>query len=155
MEQIGRNLSLWSWAFLLILVPVLFLPPIFTGLALFLILFFVAVRRWTFGYFLPPTPLNLAILGLLAALLVSYLVIFDETLSLPKLAGLLIGIALFFSVVQFSKERSIWPIVVVFVMFGVAIATAAEEGQATGTGGRRVPRDGRPGCLPPTIHRDA
>lgn len=124
MVQIGRNLSLWSWAFLLILVPVLFLPPIFTGLALFLILFFVAVRRWTFGYFLPPTPLNLAILGLLGALLVSYLVMFDETLSLPKLTGLLIGIALFFSVVQFSKERSVWPIVVVFVMFGVAIATA-------------------------------
>lgn len=123
MGQFGRNISLWSWVLLLLLLPLLFFPPLYLGVALFIILFLVAVRRWAFGYFLPSTPLNLALLIMLGALLVSYFAMFDEEVSLSKLAGLLVGIALFFSVVHFSKERSVWPIVVMYVLIGVAIAT--------------------------------
>ena len=122
MGQISRNLSLWSWAILLLILPFAFLPSIFLGFALFLILFLVAVRRWAYGHFLPPTPLNLALLLLLGSLLLSSLVMFDGSLSLPKLTGIVIGIALYFSVVQYSKERSLWPIVITYLFFGVSIA---------------------------------
>ena len=122
MGQIGRNLSLWGWAILLLILPLPFLPPVFTGFALFLILFLIAIRRWTFGYFLPPTPLNLALLLLLGSLLLSYLVVFDTRLSLPKFTSILIGIALYFSVVHSSKERSVWPIASTYIFLGISIA---------------------------------
>jgi len=122
MGQIGRNLSLWGWAILLLILPLPFLPPVFTGFALFLILFLIAIRRRTFGYFLPPTPLNLALLLLLGSLLLSYLVVFDTRLSLPKFTSILIGIALYFSVVHSSKERSVWPIASTYIFLGISIA---------------------------------
>ena len=122
MGQIGRNLSLWSWAILLLILPLAFLPPVFLGFAIFLILFLIAVRRWTFGYLLPQTPFNLALILLVGSLLLSLLVMFDARVSLPKFTSILICIALYFSVVHFSKERSLWPIVATYIFFGISMA---------------------------------
>src|SRR5690349_1974812 len=48
---------------------------------------------------LPRTPLNSALLLLSAMLLINIFITFDLVLSLPKVAGILLGIALFFSIV--------------------------------------------------------
>ncbi len=82
----------------------------------------MGVHRWSFGRFLPSTPLNLALLFLLGSLLLSSLVIFNPALSSPKFISILVSVSLYFSVVHFSKERSVWPIAVIFILFGILIA---------------------------------
>lgn len=122
MGQIGRNFSLWSWAVLLLMLPIAYFSPILLGFVLFVVLLLVAVRRWTFGCFLPPSPLNLAILFLLGSLIVSYAMMFDQEVSIAKITGILAGIALYFSVVHFSSERSVWPIVIAYSLIGLLVA---------------------------------
>lgn len=122
MEQIGRNISIWSWAILLLVLPLTFLSPVFLGIVLFLLTLLIGIHRWSFGRFLPPTPINLALVLLLGSLLLSQLVIFSPALSLPKSMSILVSVSLYFSVVRFSKERSVWPIAVAFILFGVLIA---------------------------------
>jgi O-antigen ligase len=123
MKKYLRSAVYWEWIVLLLLSPLFLFPSGHFGLALLLIPFFWGLRKLTFGRFLPTTPYDLALLLLLAMAAFSLFVTFDVSLSMNKLSGLLYGVALFYATVNFSRDRSIWPIAMFFPLAGVAIAT--------------------------------
>jgi putative inorganic carbon (HCO3(-)) transporter len=83
---------------------------------------FWLLRKAVAGRFFPATPYNGALLLLVGMLAVGYFVSFDPALSLPKLAGVLMGVALLAAIVDYGRRFSLWPIVAVFLLMGLVMA---------------------------------
>lgn len=122
MRHTIRRLLRWEWAILLVLLPIFLFPQGYRSALLFLIPMLWGLRRWAEGHAFPPTPYNIAIAILLGMLCLSLLITFDLALSIPKISMLLVGIALFFATVHFSRENSVWPIVVAYIVIGSIMA---------------------------------
>jgi hypothetical protein len=112
----------WEWLILLALSPLFLFPNGPRGLIIIVIPILWLLRKWVAGYFLPPTPYNIAILLLMAALGLSVVVAFDPALHFAKLVGLLLGIGLFFAVVEFGRRSRVWPVVGVVCGLGAFVA---------------------------------
>ena len=93
---------------------------------LLLIPFLWLVRRLATGHFVPPTPLNLSLVLLLLMVLVSLYATFDLAFSLPKIAGVLYGLAVYFAVVALAgrSSRHLWWVVGGFIGLGLVVAAA-------------------------------
>ena len=93
---------------------------------LLLIPFLWLVRRLATGHFVPPTPLNLSLVLLLLMVLVSLYATFDLAFSLPKIAGVLYGLAVYFAVVALAgrSSRHLWWVVSGFIGLGLVVAAA-------------------------------
>lgn len=128
MPNLIRKVLDWEWLLLLLLLPLLFLPQIFLGLVLFVIVLLLIARKLTLGYFIPPTPYNVAILVLLLSLGVSVWTTFEFELSVPKIVSILIGIALFFSIACSKNESAVWTIVGAFIALGMMMAVVGLVG---------------------------
>lgn len=113
-----RLMSQWEWVILLLLLPLFMFPQGARALVLLAIPLLLLVRKQAFGSFIPSTPYNLGIMMMVAMIGLSLVTTFDLALSLPKIAGLLVGISLMYATVNFSKEQSVWPIVSVLVCIG-------------------------------------
>lgn len=122
MQRIGRWLVLWQWGFLLLILPLVMYPSGFRGLILLAVPIFWILRKFTLGKFLAASPYDLAIIILLVMTGISIFISFDLSLSLPKILGLLLGIALFYAVLDFSRYLSVWPIVGVYLAGGGLLA---------------------------------
>ncbi len=71
----------------------------------------------------PLTPFNSAILLLALMILVSTWATYDIAFSLPKISGLILGIAIFYAVARESQtERRFWLSVTGFLILGVGVA---------------------------------
>jgi putative inorganic carbon (HCO3(-)) transporter len=78
------------------------------------------------GFLVPPTPLNLSV-GVIAGMaILSLLITPDLKLSLPQAAGLFLGLAWFFAIVDFSDvQRSVTMIAGGLLGFGVVLSVLA------------------------------
>ncbi len=104
MHRAAQTIIRWEWLILLILLPFLLFPSGWTGLLLLVIPALWIVRKAATGHFVPSTPFDNTILALLVALLISMAAVFDIDSSFPKIAGLIISIAIFYAAVQFCDQ---------------------------------------------------
>lgn len=97
------------------LAPVLLLIPLLWG-----------ARRISAGRFVPPTPLDWNVFVLLVMVLVSLYATFDLAFSLPKVAGVVYGVAVYYGVVAAVNglERRLWLAVGLFIAAGAGVAVA-------------------------------
>src|SRR5512143_1440132 len=97
--------SWWNWFCLLALLlaaPLLLFPGGGRSLALLVLpLIWVGNRIFT-AHFVPRTPYDGVILCLLVMVAVSLYATYDITVSLPKIAGVLLGVSAFYVVVNLA-----------------------------------------------------
>ncbi len=105
----------WEWVAYGALLPVLLFPSGWRALALVGLPLLWLLRGAVTREFFPRTPLNGAILLMALALLLSLYATFDMALSFSKIAGLVLGISLFFTAVFFIYHHR----------YGVGYVTAA------------------------------
>lgn len=122
MRTIARSITRWEWLILLLLMPIILFPPRYGLLALLVIPVLWGARKLADGHFVPPTPYDLALLLLLIMVGVSVWAAFDPALSMPRVAAILLGVALFYGAVARGRSGRgrVWP-VVVFVLAAGAL----------------------------------
>jgi putative inorganic carbon (HCO3(-)) transporter len=99
----------WELAAVALIAPILAFPPMGRPLLLFVPLlvpamWIIAMLRGEGG--LPVTPLNGALLLLLASILLSLAATFDIAFSTPKILGVVLGVVLFFGIVRAIRSSS-------------------------------------------------
>ena len=78
-------------------------------------------NRIVTGHFISRTPYDVIILGLLVMVLVSLYATYDIAVSLPKITGVLLGVATFYVVVGFiNTPKQLYQVLIVMLL-GVAI----------------------------------
>jgi putative inorganic carbon (hco3(-)) transporter len=124
LQRLARAVITWEWLWLALIFPFILFPTPARSLILIVLPLLWLVRRFAHGHFIPPTPLNSAVLLLLITVLVSLYATFDLAFSLAKLAGLLFGIALFFAVTAFAarSSRRYWLALLVYLGTGFVMA---------------------------------
>jgi putative inorganic carbon (HCO3(-)) transporter len=103
MRKAAEIIVYWEWLILLLLLPLFWFLEGWLSLILLLIPIFWLLRKLVTGRFFPASADDIAILVLIAALLVSVWAVFDIHLSFPKIAGLIMGISLFYAAVQHAR----------------------------------------------------
>ncbi len=108
---------------LLLATPFLLFPKGYALLAL-LVLPLLWLIRWSrTGHFIPRTPLDGPVLLILIAILVSLWTTFDLSFSIGKVAGLLLGIVLFYAIIDLSQTKtSLQNVIIAFIIVGLGIA---------------------------------
>jgi len=123
MRNFTQKLLQWEWLILLLLIPVTLLPFGIGSIGLLLIPLLWLVRKAATGHWITPTPYDLAIWLLLAMVGVSFAMMFDPTVSGPKIAGILLGIGLFYATAAAGRRnRGLWPIVGFVLLTGTLMA---------------------------------
>lgn len=124
MHQAARFISRWEWLIFLILIPILMFPTGWTALFLLVIPFLWLMRRIATGHFISPTPYDVLLLIMLLMVLVSLYATFDITLSISKIAGVVLGIALFYTAVAVTREHDngIWYVMGFILLAGTGMA---------------------------------
>jgi putative inorganic carbon (HCO3(-)) transporter len=118
-----RRLMVFELLILIAVSPFLLFPTPQRTLAL-LVLPLLAFMRWiAHRRFFPPTPLNGSLVLLLAMVTVSIWATFDIFFSLPKITGVLLGIAFYFALAELGSEgRPIWLAPFLLILTGSAVA---------------------------------
>lgn len=129
MNELSPRCRLFSAAELLLmglLLPVALFPSPTRFLALLLIPLLWLLRRLLGRRLLPVTPLNGALLLLLLMTLVTVLITPDLLWSLPKVAGVVYGVALYFAVVQAVRvaPRLLWAGIALLLLGGLGVVGA-------------------------------
>jgi putative inorganic carbon (HCO3(-)) transporter len=71
------------------------------------------------------TPLDWAILLMMVMVLVSLYATFDIAFSLPKIAGMVLGVAVYYAVAEYAdSERRLWTVVSAFLVAGLGLSVA-------------------------------
>ena len=124
MHRAARFVSQWEWLILLLLIPLLMFSSGWLYLLLLVIPFLWIVRRIGTGHFISPTPYDVLLVIILLMVLVSLYATFDITLSIPKIAGVVLGIALFYTAVAATREHDhgIWYLVGFILLAGTGMA---------------------------------
>jgi putative inorganic carbon (hco3(-)) transporter len=109
-----------------LLLPIVLLPSPTRILALLLIPLLWLLRRLLCGALLPATPLNGPLLLLLLMVLVTVLITPDLLWSLPKVAGVVYDVALYFAAVQAVRAapRLLWVGIALLLAAGLGVAAA-------------------------------
>lgn len=106
--QAATFIDRWHWVLLASAAPFLLFPSPSRSLALLVVpglwLLTWAIRRRP----LPHTPLNLSLLLLAVMVGVSLFATYDLTVSLPKLAGIVLGLGIFFAVAREARQPEGW-----------------------------------------------
>lgn len=106
-----------------------FLPRTAVVGGLLLILFLWLVRWVARGHVTVHTPMDIPILGLVVMLPVSLYASVNLQLSLPKLTGIILGVATFYSVVNTAlTRRDIWIITSLLLLGGVGVSVLSLVG---------------------------
>lgn len=125
----GRRAVTWALAeglALAAVAPFLLFPGGWRALALLGVPAWWLVRWWRRGHLVPPTPLDLPILLMLVQVLVSLWVTADPAFSLPKVAGVVLGVAVYYAAVEVALLGG---------GAGLAAASAAFLGAGVGLAG--------------------
>ena len=130
LRQIASFIIHWEWLWLLCLLPFLLFPNGPQALLLLLIPLLWLLRRAAAGYFVPVTPYNGAITLMMVMVLVSLYATFDIELSMPKIAGMVLGVAVFYAAVAYGRSRpnGIWHLVTAVLLFGVGMSAVGLVG---------------------------
>lgn len=119
----ARWVADYELLFLLAAMPFLIFPGRFTRAALVLIAVLWLCRWAAYGSITRRTPLDIPILGLLMMLPVTLYASADWSLTLPKLYGILLGVALFYGIVNTAQsEARLWLMVSLFILAGLGMA---------------------------------
>jgi putative inorganic carbon (hco3(-)) transporter len=123
-KQIIHFIMRQEWLWLLFLVPFLLFPNGPQALLLLVIPLLWLLRRVAFGYFVPITPYNSAITLIMLMVLVSLYATFDIELSMPKIAGMVLGVAVFYGGVAYGRSRpnGIWHLVTAVLLIGAGLS---------------------------------
>lgn len=109
---------------LLLAAPFLLFPTGYKILALLLLPTIWLIRWRIKGNVIPQTPLDGAILLILIMALVSMWATFDLSFSIGKIAGLLLGIAIYYAVVDLARTKtSLQTAIIFFILSGLALAS--------------------------------
>jgi len=122
-EQVTRRIAAGELVLLLLTGPLfLFIRP--SLLPVLLLVPFLWVVRWRIrGHFIPRTPVDWPVLGLLAMTLVSVWVTPDLSVSLNKVVGLIYALALFYALVEWGRrQRDLSLVALLVIGLGSAIA---------------------------------
>ncbi len=147
--------SLWcAWGSLILVImvaPLLLFPGGWRSIALLVLpLIWIGNRIFT-GHFIPRTPYDGVVLCLLATVLISLYATYDIAVSLPKIAGILLGVSVFYAVVNAADtvDRLRGMLTAIFVLI------AAFSGLVfVGTDwGRKVPLLDQIGAMLPMLVR--
>lgn len=123
-SRICRAVIALEGVWLLLLLPlVLFPSPARTPVLLLLPALWLC-RKLAYGRFTVATPLDSAVLLLLLMVLVSLWATFDIAFSLPKITGMVYGVALFYAVVAWAgrSTRHLWGGVALLLGCGLGVA---------------------------------
>lgn len=108
---------------LLAITPLLLFPNLLTVIALPLIPALWLARWRLRGYLTVRTPFDWPILGLLLMVPVSVYASADLDRSLPKLCGIILGVAIFYGIVNnLHTERAVWLATAILILTGVIIS---------------------------------
>ena len=126
MYRLATIIIRWEWLLLLCLLPLLLLPPGLTAAGLLVLPLLWLLRRASSGRFLVRTPYDLAILLLALMVLASLFVTFNVRLSLPKIAGASLSIALFYAAVAYTRQQpgNLWRLLAIFLAVASAMSLA-------------------------------
>jgi putative inorganic carbon (HCO3(-)) transporter len=102
LKQILRD---WDWLLVIAVAPILIFPRAEYAWLLLLYPLILGLQWWSSGQVLPLTPFNPAVLVLSIMMVISIFITPDPLNSLGKLAGLLLGMLIFFTVVRHNKTR--------------------------------------------------
>lgn len=95
-----------EWLIVALLLPAAILPsPLSFGFLLVVPSLWL-LRKIVYGHFVISTPIDLAVLFMLVMVLVSIGATFDITLSLPKLSGVVFGVAIFYATVAATSRST-------------------------------------------------
>jgi putative inorganic carbon (HCO3(-)) transporter len=122
-DRIASWLSAGELVILFLTAPLfLFIRPSLAPVLLLVPLLWIA-RRVSYGHFVPRTPADWSVLGLLAMALVSIFVTFDLESSLDKVTGLVYGVAVFYGLVTWGlRKRSPLSLAVLVATLGAGTA---------------------------------
>ena len=125
-----QTLLRYEWLLLALLLPAALFPTPARLPALLLILLPWLARRRVTGSFLPATPLDVSLLALLAMVLVSLYATFDLAFSLPKIAGIVYGAAVYYAAAAGSgrSPRHLWQAVALFLIASLGVAALGLAG---------------------------
>ena len=123
----------WQWAILLLASPWLLFPrPERSAIILVVPALWVIAGVAGRGL-LPRTPLNASLILLAIMVLVSLYATYDIAVSLPKVAGLALGLGVFFAAARLGREPAWWlRIFAGFLTLGVLIAAVGLLGMQSG-----------------------
>jgi putative inorganic carbon (HCO3(-)) transporter len=124
----------WDWVWLGLAAPFLLFPSPTRSLAL-LIVPGVWIARWlAHKQPLPRTPFNLTLLLVAAMVLVSLYATYDINVSLPKIAGMVLGFGTFYAFVRHGRQPGGWWLCFwLWLVLGVGYAGLALVGAHWGT----------------------
>ncbi len=119
-----RHANKWKWisaVILLAVAPLLLFPGGWRNYGLLALpLLWIGNRIFT-GHFIPRTPYDVIILGLLVMVLVSLYATYDIAVSLPKITGVLLGIGAFYVIVGWvDAPHSLYQMVAA-ILLGIAL----------------------------------
>jgi hypothetical protein len=113
----------WHWVLLIAAAPFLLFPTPGRSLALLLIPAIWAAAWLTNGEPVPRTPLNAVVLLLSLMVLVSLYATYSLAVSLPKIAGIVLGFGVFYGVTRVGQHpRGWWWSLIIFAGLGAGIA---------------------------------
>ena len=126
LDRITGWLSAGELAILLMAAPLfLFIRPSLAPVIILLPILWLA-RRYCRGHFVPRTPIDWSILGLMTMALLSSLLTPDFSFSFRKIIGMVYGIAVFYAIVEWGqRHRTIVPTEVLVVGLGCGAAFLA------------------------------
>jgi putative inorganic carbon (HCO3(-)) transporter len=109
--------------FLLVVAPLLLFPSPARALALLAIPTLWICRRVALGDLIPRTPLDVPLILLMLMVLVSLYATFDIAFSLPKITGMVLGLAVYYALVEAAADRRSWALALGgFILAGVGVA---------------------------------
>ena len=126
----------WTWIGFVLLAaaaPFLLFPGGWRTLALVIILLIWIGNRLATGHFIRRTPVDAIILVLLVMVLVSLYATYDIAISLPKIAGLILGVGVFYALASAGQHaRGWWICLLAFLTVGLGIAAISLLGTRWG-----------------------
>ncbi len=141
----------WELFFVALLAPLLLFPGQTHGLAMAGVPLLWGLRWLDQRHFIRRTPLDGSICLLLLMVMVSFLVTFDPELSLPKITGVVLGVACYYGMAaRLERPHDIWLGVVVLIAIGCGVATLSLLGTSWFN---KVPVIGRIAALLPVAVR--
>ncbi len=141
----------WELLFVALLAPLLLFPGQTHGLAMAGIPLLWGLRWLDQRHFIRRTPLDWSICLLLFMVMVSFLVTFDPELSLPKITGVVLGIACYYGVAaRLEQPRDIWLGVAFMIAVGCGVAGMSLLGTSWFD---KIPVFGQVARLLPTVIR--
>jgi putative inorganic carbon (HCO3(-)) transporter len=122
-KQLAILFTRWQWALLLLAAPFFIFPSVERRLGLLLVPILWLLAWWFTKKPLLNTPFNLPLLLLTLMMLISLFATYDVSVSLPKIAGVIFGLGLFYAFLySVRSEKSILITLVVFMLAGLGIA---------------------------------